>query len=77
VQALDGRLEVVAPDEIIPFRNEVTQWATLMTEGHTTVHASTGLTVQNIRVTGFVNFFPVEKANGDRTTSRNFTLRRG
>ncbi|CAB4696754.1 unannotated protein [freshwater metagenome] len=43
VQALDGTLPVVAPDQVVPLRDDVAQRATLVAERDAAVHAPAGL----------------------------------
>ena len=59
VETLDGALEIVSPDKVVPLGNEVSQRTALMAEGNATIHAPARLTRQGSRIPGFVNLFPV------------------
>jgi hypothetical protein len=59
-----NRAPTISPaDQIVPFWNEIAQWASLMAEGNTTVHASRGLPSQRARVSGTVDLFPVANSH--------------
>ena len=40
MEALDGLFVVLAPHQVIPFRNKVSKWTTLVTERYAAVHAT-------------------------------------
>ena len=49
VQPLDGLLPVVAPDQVVPLRDQVAQRAALVAERDAAVHAAAGLLLQLLR----------------------------
>jgi hypothetical protein len=74
VKSLNGTFVVIAPHEVVPFGNEVTQRATLVAERHATVHATTGLSGQSSRISRLVNLFPVFDAQRNGASLTNLTL---
>jgi len=58
------RASTITPaHQIVPFGNEIPQWASLMAEGNTTVHASRGLPSQRAGVSRAVDLFPVANSH--------------
>jgi hypothetical protein len=60
-------LSVLAPNGVIPFRNQVPQWTALMAKWDSAIHASSGLRPYNPRLTTFINFLPVHDSNVNRS----------
>ena len=58
---------------MVPVRNEVAKWATVVTERDTTVHAATCLTLQDGTIKWFVHLFPVFQSQFHWTTRRTAT----
>ena len=65
VETLNCAFSIPTSDQVVPFGNQVTQWAALVTERDTTVHASTRLAGQRRRVSCSVDLFPVSDTNVD------------
>jgi hypothetical protein len=74
VKSLDGRFVVVAPGEVVPFRNKVSKRAALVTERYSAVHASRRLSCDYSFVASLINLFPVEDSNWDWSTNGGFTI---
>src|SRR5207253_3014838 len=75
VQTLDRGVPVVAPDQVVPLRDEVAQRAALVTERDAAVHAATGLGLddrqQRPAGTTRVHLVVVAQPLGDGTTRRD------
>jgi hypothetical protein len=74
VQSFDCLLPLVAPSKVVPLWNQIAEWATLMTERNSTVHASARLLLKHGRITLFVNFVPISNSNRNWSTLRGLTL---
>ena len=46
MKAVNRFIRIASIHEVIPFRNEIAQWASAMTEGNTAIHATTSLLLQ-------------------------------
>jgi hypothetical protein len=46
MEAIDCFLFISTEDEVIPLWNEIAQWASVMTERNSTIHATTSLLLQ-------------------------------
>ena len=72
---MNGFALIAAPHEVIPLGNEISEWATLMAEGNTAIHAAPSLLLQICNWLLFVNFFPILNPNIDWTTRRSLAWR--
>jgi hypothetical protein len=59
MQAIDSFFLIAAPDQVIPFRNQISKWATLMTERYAAIHATSCLLLQMLHALWFVNLMPI------------------
>ena len=50
---------VSTADQVIPLGNEVSQWAPLVTKGHTAVHTPGSLSFEDARVPGTIDLAPI------------------
>ena len=59
--------------QIVPVRNEIAKWATVVAERDATVHAATCLALQDGTIKWFVHLFPVFQSQFHWTTRRTAT----
>ncbi len=50
VQTIDRVLKVVSLDEVVPFRNQVAEWAARVAEGDAAIHTAAGLLANDFGV---------------------------
>ena len=70
VQPLD-RLAPVSPvDQVVPLRDEIAEWATVVAKGDAAVHASRGLGLRGLLREVLIDLLPVADAHVDRPSGR-------
>jgi hypothetical protein len=60
-------LAVFAPDSVVPLRNQVAKWATVMTKRNTAIHAATSLVLNHVGISAFIDFLPVHNPHRNRS----------
>ncbi len=73
VQPVDTLTPLALVNQVVPLRDEVAQRTAVVTERNTAVHTPAGLGLQGlVRETRLVDLFPVQQAQRNRTTRRQF-----
>ncbi|CAB4949700.1 unannotated protein [freshwater metagenome] len=73
VKSIDGFMPMITVDEVVPVRDEITERASVVAEGDTTVHTTTRLLTYLCDREVCVDLFPIHQADGNLTTGREFT----
>ena len=58
---------MISVHKVVPVRNEIAEWAAVVTERDAAIHASTGLGADLVGRKFFVHLFPVTKSNWNRS----------
>jgi hypothetical protein len=74
MKPFDCRGPVAAVDEVVPLRDEVSEWAALVAEGNATVHAASSLLSRLLFGEGLVDLAPVTQAYGHGSTTRQLAI---
>jgi hypothetical protein len=67
VKPLYGVFAILTMNGIIPLRNKVSEWATVVAKRNSTVHAATSLLLNYLRIPALVDFFPIHDPNWNGT----------
>jgi hypothetical protein len=59
---------IIAAYEVIPLRDEISEWAPIVTKRDTTIHTASGLSACLFRIIEFVDLMPVENSHGHRAS---------
>ena len=59
MQTVNGILPMTAIHQIVPIGNQVPQWASVIAERDTTIHATSRLLIQLVMIEWLVDLFPV------------------
>jgi len=62
VQPLDGIAPTAAAHQVIPFRDQIAQWASVVAEGNTAIHAAGRLMAQGLAIEFLVDLVPIAKS---------------
>jgi hypothetical protein len=68
VEALDGFLPMFAIHQVIPVRNQVAEWASVIAKRDAAVHTTASLALENLAIKRFVHLFPVLQTKFDWST---------
>jgi hypothetical protein len=74
MQAVNGIARTTTVNQVIPLRNQVSQRATLVTEGNATIHTAGGLLLDYLAIALGINLFPVLDSNWHRAPWSRLTL---
>src|SRR6266481_9434402 len=74
VQPVDRLAPPAAIDEIVPIRNDVPEWATLVAEGNSAIHAAGALRAELLFGHLEIEFAPILQTFADRTPRRSLAI---
>jgi hypothetical protein len=74
VKTFNSILPAISIDEVIPIRDYVAQWASVVAKWNSAIHAPTCLLFKFFVAEVLVDFVPIHKANLDRSPGRKFPL---
>ncbi len=74
VEALNGPGPLIAVDEVVPLGDQIPEWAAVVAERNTAVHATRALVLGVFGAERFVDLAPVAQAYLDRAPTRQMAV---